>query len=637
MKLILYSAVIMLLVPVACYGQFLFEDATAASKINQQSVGTQNIGPGVVVFDFDNDGWEDLYLPGGLDSDRLFRNNHDGTFTDISDSTFRVHSGFRVSPRGGTAFDFDNDGWTDIYVCTEGDPIFWKNNGDGTFTDVIKKTGMVTSLDRNESNGASFGDFNGDGYNDLYVARWINEAYSYKDSNGYHYANKGFPNWFYVNNGDGTFTERAKEFGVDGDTGTSNIALFFDYDRDGDLDILVGNDFGVQEMPNRVFKNRLMETGKATFVDMTDSIGLDQHLFCMGIGPNDYDRDGDFDFYETTVGPQRLMQNNNNIFTDVALQTNLPDGYLHGNKDSMTTTWTALFADFDNNGWEDGYIVHGYIGLAPPWNTLRIDTSVFLRNMGGTFQNVTSASGVLFTHRGKGAALTDFDHDGKVDIVLGYLGVDDPPGKHISDFRLYHNITPSENSGHWLQMKFTAKRTAKEGIGTIVDVWAGGAVRSRQVSTGGGQASCNSLVAYVGLGKYTKADSVNVFWPADKFLHRQIDHYYNIAADHLYHITENMTDHPDTTLLEGVVPVLQTQAQAPAVYPNPARNVLNIENLQASISKRFEIYDLLGIRQSDVTGTESAFSLSVGNLKPGCYVLRITTSGNSVTKQFIKE
>src|SRR5205085_5063973 len=117
------------------------------------------------------------------------------------------------------------------------------------------------------------------------------------------YTNKGFPNWFYVNNGDGTFTERAKEFNVDGDTGCSNIALFFDYDRDGDLDILVGNDFGVEEMPNRVFKNMLMETGTATFVDVTDSVGLNQKLFCMGIGPNDYNRDGNFDFYETTVGP----------------------------------------------------------------------------------------------------------------------------------------------------------------------------------------------------------------------------------------------------------------------------------------------------------------------------------------------
>jgi hypothetical protein len=220
---------------------------------------------------------------------------------------------------------------------------------------------------------------------------------------------------------------------------------------------------------------------------------------------------------------------------------------------------------------------------------------------------------------------------------LGYLGVDDSPVQHISDFRVYHNVTPTENNGHWLQLKFTAKRTAKEAIGTIVDVWAGGKVCTRQVSTGGGQASCNSLTAYIGLGTFSKADSINVFWPADKFLHRQIDHYKNIPGNQFYHITENMTDKPDPTLIEGVENDAQVTEQKPVLYPNPAKNILNLRNLQPEGKKRFEIYDLLGIRQLDVTGTEGVFSLSVGNLKPGSYILRITTGGSSVTRQFIKE
>ena len=110
---------------------------------------------------------------------------------------------------------------------------------------------------------------------------------------------------------------------------------------------------------------------------------MDQHLFCMAICPNDYDRDGDFDFYETSVGPQRLMQNNNNIFTNVGVQAKIPDGFIPQPNDTMTTTWTTLFSDFDNDGWEDGFIVHGFIQTIAPWVAVKQDTSEFIRNLGG--------------------------------------------------------------------------------------------------------------------------------------------------------------------------------------------------------------------------------------------------------------
>src|SRR5205823_730217 len=149
------------------------------------------------------------------------------------------------------------------------------------------------------------------------------------------------------------------------------------------------NDFGVEEMPNRVFKNMLMETGTATFVDVTDSIGLNQKLFCMGIGPNDYNRDGNFDFYETTVGPDCMMQNNNNIFINAAKDALIPNGYAVGHHDTMTTSWTALFSDFDNDGWEDGFIIHGFIPTIAPWVAIIIDSSRFIRNVGGIFEDYT--------------------------------------------------------------------------------------------------------------------------------------------------------------------------------------------------------------------------------------------------------
>ena len=635
---------IFLSVPGLASAQFLFKDVTGPAGIYMRASAVGDIGGGVVIFDFDGDGWDDIYMAGGLDSDKLYLNMHDGTFKNIATPEFAVHDttfppgskGFRTYPHGGIAFDYDNDGFPDIYSVCENRDILWHNNGDGTFSDRTQSAQLNFPLDANESNSATFGDFNGDGFNDFYVARWIdlNRFISDGEGNYVGYAHQGFPDWFYVNNGDGTFTDRAAELNVGNDTGCGNVAVFFDYDRDGDLDLLVGNDFGVELLPKRVYKNMLMETGKAYFVRVDTLIGMQSHLFSMGIGPNDYDRDGNFDFYETTIGPEKLMKNNGDgTFSDVA-KTTLPsfNGFERGGSGYYTTSWTALMADYDNDGWEDGFIVHGYEGGIAPWisNQNQMDTSIFLYNNNGIFEDYTdlAMSGQYLNMKARGAAYFDFNHDGKLDLCIGSLALN--PSVITPDFRILQNITPdrADNSNHWLEMRFTAKRTAKEGIGTIADVWAGGIRHSRQVSTGGGFGSQNSLMQHVGLGKYSKIDSLNVFWPADKYLHRQIDHYYNLPVDTLLYFTEQ-------TGAESV-------ASAPSpgqvnIFPSPARNYLNVQNLTPAVTKRFEIYDILGTRQIDVNGSESAFSLSVGNLKPGCYVLRITTNGNTVTKQFIKE
>jgi hypothetical protein len=633
----LYLAVIF--VPGIASAQFLFEDGTSAAHIQMRSSGAEEAGPGAVVFDLNGDGWDDIYMPGGEDSDKIFLNMKDGTFQNVAPSNLMSHlrqdgTKWRDFPRGGIGFDYDNDGYPDLYTVCENNDILWHNNGDGTFSDANLTAHLQSSLDQNESNSATFGDFDGDGYNDFYVARWIDLRNIQARNHDTVYAHRGFPNWLYVNNHDGTFTERAADFGVTGDTGTTNIAIFFDYDRDGDLDLLIGNDFGVQETPNQVFRNNLMETGVATFTDVTDSLGLGCHLFCMGIGPIDYNRDGNFDFYETSIGPDSMMRNNGNgTFTNVIAKVMpKPNGYeAHGKY--MTTTWTALAGDFDNDGWEDEFITHGYEGAISPWitNENRRDTSMFYHNFSGYFEDVTAQAmnGQYLDFRGRGAAVLDFNHDGKVDICLGSMQAD--PIIVSPDFRLLKNITPEipEKPTHWLEMRFTARRTAKEAIGTIVDVYNPDGRHSRQVSTGGGFGSQNSLMQHVGLGQYNYADSIVVSWPADKFLHRQVDRYFNVKGDTILNITEKMND--GVNAVSAASPASQV-----AVYPNPASKVLNIETAQDQ-SKHFEIYDLLGIKHVDVTGSDRVFSVSVTSLKAGCYVLRITSGGNTVTKEFIKE
>jgi enediyne biosynthesis protein E4 len=320
--------VLTLLVPVLGFAQYRFEEATIKTGIKASSSQPSEIGPGPAVFDFDNDGWDDIYTAGGTSKDHLFRNMHDGTFLEVSDTNFqqKFHTGSYT--KGGTAFDFDGDGLTDLYVVCERHDMLLKNMGGGVFTDVTKTARIATPLSLNETNGATFGDFDGDGDNDLYAARWV-EEYRFDQPAGNAptgYAHKGYRNYFYVNNGNATFTESAVAYHIDGDTGNTNIALFFDYDRDGDLDLLIGNDFGVELMPNIVFKNMLMETGTASFVDVTDSIGMGSHLFSMGIAPNDFNRDGKFDFFETNIGDELMMQNMGDHFQDVSKEVHTPTG-----------------------------------------------------------------------------------------------------------------------------------------------------------------------------------------------------------------------------------------------------------------------------------------------------------------------
>jgi hypothetical protein len=607
-----------------------------------RSSAESEAGPGVVVFDFNYDGWDDIYMPGGESDDKLFINMHDGTFKNATPSNVVSHAGWRSNSRGGMAFDYDNDGYADLYVTCQNRDILWHNNADTGFTDVTRSANLNFPLEKNESMSASFGDFNGDGYNDFYVARWIDQFKFSTAGADTTYAHQGFPNWFYVNNHDGTFTDRASEFGVDGDTGTTNIALFFDYDRDGDLDLLIGNDFGVEITPNRVYKNMLMETGVATFRDVTDSIGMDCHLFCMNIGPMDYNRDGHFDFYETSIGKDSLMKNNGHDIFHNAIDTDQlsGNGYERSGSGYMTTTWTATAGDYDNDGWEDLIVVHGWEGAIPPWNTnpnFR-DTTMFFRNISGKFRDYTDTallgpdmSRTYFDFLGRGCAALDFNHDGKLDLCVGSLN--HSAANPLSDCRLLKNITPdrAEQPAHWLEMRFTAKRTAKEAIGTIVDVYAGGIIHTRQVSTGGGFGSQTTLMQHVGLGQYSVADSVIVFWPADQHRHRQIDRYYNIKADQLLQFTENM----DTTL--GVNAVASQPQQPVSIFPNPAAGYLKVENLQPSVTKRIVVYNLLGVKMMDITVSDDNISFPLGSLKPGCYLLRITTNGSTVSKQFIKE
>ncbi len=614
------SAVLFLATPRLLFGQIHFTDIAKAAGISNIPQPVDEVAGGVVALDFDRDGWEDFYVAGGQGYDGLYRNNHDGTFTDVSVAA-GIHDHGRIFSHGGASLDIDQDGWPDLYIACEGHDLLFRNNHDGTFTDVTRKAGIIIPTGRNNNMTATFGDFDGDGLNDIYVTRYIDSVLdTYTDPiTGFpDYNDKGLHNFLYVNNGNGTFTEEAANYGVD-NAGCGLIAILFDYDRDGDLDLLIGNDFGAYVLPNAVYKNMLVETGTASFKDVTEAIGMKNKLFCMGIGPSDYDRDGDFDFFETTIGPEAFMQNNGGHFTNVAAQIGAKMGTFSFRSQTYdATTWSPIFVDMDNDGWEDLFEVHGTIPAFQPFNTFEQDTTRILRNEGGSFQDVTQSSGYTTFERGRGAMTFDFDHDGKMDIVVGCVPL--VPINPTSGVKLLHN-TSSTGSNHWLELTLHGKTCGAEAIGTCVEVWEHGNRHLRQVSTGGTLCSQSSLTQHVGIGTATEADSILIFWPR-----KPIERYYHVAADQRLDYTEGA---------QRAFVASSPARTVATLYPSVASDILHVSNLAQG--DEVTIVDLLGRVLYSSRTTSTALRIPVGHFSSGAYTARVKTSSGEQVLKFIKQ
>lgn len=626
------TLVIAAFLPCTGSAQFVFEDVTESTKIYQSCNPAGDIGSGVVVLDLNNDGWEDLYLPGNVTGDRLFENQKDGTFKEVTfgttkDSAFFKHNNFNSYTNGGVAFDYNKDGYVDIFEACRRRDLLWKNNANGTFSNYSQPANIVAPFEENNSNSATFGDFDGDGDNDIYVARWVNEMNAVLDSNGNsHYVFSGFPNHFYVNNSNGTFTESGKLYSI-ADSGTTNTTVMFDYDKDGDLDIFTGNDFGMNVSQNHVYQNQLAQTGIATFTNVAPQIGLNVGIFNMTLSPNDYDADGDFDVHQTSIGGEYLMKNNNGIFTNVAQQIGFPPLLDQQIESIPTVTWTALFSDFDNDGREDAFIVHGYTkSIIETRTSQEFDTSRFYHQQAdGTFKDITLTHGVVTNVRGRGAAYMDFDHDGRLDIIFGSLGR--TPGVFTSDYRVFRNVTPITSDRNWLQIKGIATTTASDAIGTIVEVWTNGTRRMNQIHTNGGMSSCNSLVLHFGLGSATTADSIIIYWPMSKSLHRQIDRYYNVPVNQRLVYTEQ---------LKSSVQTHDAITQGFRLSQSIVTSSITVVGADEAITSQYEIVSILGQTLFSTEGRKYSVEIPVSSLAAGQYFVRIRSGDQQELLRFIK-
>jgi len=510
-----------------------FQEVSRQAGIDFLVYSPTQIGGGCAFFDYDNDGWLDIYITGGLHRDLLYHNNQDGTFTETG-----IQAGLWITAyfytMGVVTGDIDNDGYRDIFVTTLGigssyhsyKPNFlFRNNGNGTFTDISQQAGITNSA---WSVSATMGDYNLDGFLDIYVANYVDTVdfiFDPQTQDVIGYNHSGFPNFLYLNNGNRTFTTVASALRVD-DDGTGLAAVFTDYDNDRDPDIYVVNDFGAWVSPNRLYVNNYPAN---SFTDVSVVSGADAAIYGMGIAIGDYDEDDDLDYYITNIGENVFLQNNGSgFFSDVAAAAGVANGH---SGSLLTTGWGAAFLDYDNDTWLDLFVSNGHIPAASFIATTEKDPKKLYRNnTDGTFADVSVSEGVSDSSIARGCAMGDYDNDGDLDLLVVVIE-EDTAFTNDEHTLLYRNDIA--NGNHWLKVKLQGTQSNRDGFGSRVEAYSNGRKWIREIDGGSSHASQHSTIAHFGLGNSTTLDSVVVLWSrgGKSFLA-------NVPADRTITITE---------------------------------------------------------------------------------------------------
>ena len=494
----------------------------------EKSTIIETPGSGVALLDYDNDGWLDIYLLNGSSVPALkgkeqapramlFHNNHDGTFTDVTEKAGVENErwGFGVC-----IGDYDNDGWPDIYVANFGKNRLFHNNHDGTFTDVAEKAGVTLG---GWSAGPTWGDYDRDGLLDLFVPGYVKfdpdhppgAVNGVLDPNFCQFRGvsvmcgpRGLPgesDHLFHNNGDGTFTDVSTKAGVSDPKGYYGFAaVFVDVDDDGWLDLAVAND----STPNYLYKNRR----DGTFQDVSYLSGFalseeGREQASMGIAVGDYNRDGKLDFYLTSFSDDYnvLYRNDGDgNFTDITFQAGLAEPTI------PFLGWGAGFLDFDNDGLLDIFVANGHVypGVdRRDWGTTWAQRPQLFRNLDAKkFKEVPPAtgSGLASLLTGRGAAFGDLFNDGHIDVVIN--NIDAPPA-------LLRNVTKNKN--HWLSFKLVGgEKSPRDATGAKVFLTTGNIRQRADVFSGGSYGSNSDPRIHFGLGTVSEVAKVEIQWPS---------------------------------------------------------------------------------------------------------------------------
>lgn len=492
-----------------CAQSFDFVPANDLTGVRHVYGNLNFMGGGTAFFDYDNDGWEDLYLTGGLNRDALYHNNGDGTFTEVG-----AAAGLNITNAFAThavvTADVDRDGYRDVFITTYNS---WPNhllhnNGDGTFTDITDAAGFSEEIAW--STAAAFGDYNLDGWIDLYVGNYVyNMAITY-DSLGVinGFAHDCDLNWLYLNNGDGTFTEVSELMAASADVGCVLAVAWTDFDLDNDPDMLIANDFGEFIVPNQLLRN----DNPGAFTDISEAAGADVGMYGMGIGVGDYDHDQDLDYYVTNIGLNHLYNNNgNSTFNDATAVAGVEDIWVR--EGYYTVGWGASFADLDNDSWPELIVSNGHIPAAPfIRNDINNPNRVFHNNGDGTFTDWAEASGLDHGGVCRGLTYADYDKDGDIDLLFG--NIESYYTSVVDTMLVYRNEL--DNGKNWLGVQLIGIEANPDAYGTKVLIEVDGDSWIDEVSGGNSHASQVSSILHFGLDDASIVDQLTVLWPGGR-------------------------------------------------------------------------------------------------------------------------
>jgi hypothetical protein len=500
-----------------------FSDITTSSGITfkhelspEKKYIAESMSGGVALFDYDNDGYLDIYFVNSLTVDllkankktrsALYHNNHNGTFSDVTDKAKVGDVGWGM---GCAVGDFNSDGFEDLYVTSIGSDHLFKNNGNGTFTDVTQKAGVS---DPRFSTGAAFLDYDNDGKLDLFVTNYVgfdmNNLPTFGEGPTCQFKGvpvqcgpRGLPgagDSLFHNNGDGTFTDVSKKAGVADSRGYYGLDVVgSDFDGDGWIDIFVAND----STPNFLYHNN----GNGTFSEIGFESGtaLDKNgneQGCMGVTLGDYDHDGLLDLFITNFDDEYNVLYRNagkGSFVDVSYEAGVAMISL------PYVGWGTKFFDFDNDGWVDLFVANGH--AYPQRDRYRQRKLLHRNNRDGTFSEVAAqyGSALMEERASRGTAFGDIDNDGDVDIVVNDL--DSAPQLLRND---------GGNKNNWIIVKTIGTKSNRDGIGARVKVVSGELTQIDEVRSGGSYISQNDLKLHFGLEKRASVDLIQVRWPS---------------------------------------------------------------------------------------------------------------------------
>ncbi|MBV8709833.1 MAG: CRTAC1 family protein [Acidobacteriaceae bacterium] len=503
----------------------------------------ETTGCGVAFFDYDNDGWLDIFLvngatldgkPGDTPCNRLLHNNRDGTFRDVTRQAGLLRSGWG---QGVCIGDYNNDGYDDLFITYWGQNVLYRNNGDGTFTDVTARSGLLMKEPRWGS-GCAFLDVDGNGYLDLFVSNYIDfdlKTAPPPGSGSCTYSGlpvncgpQGLPkagNILFRNNGDGTFTDTTLESGIGKAPRSYGLGvLVADFDDDGRPDIYVANDSEASYLfwnnGDGTFTEGGLEAGVGTNRDGRNQSG-------MGVAAADYDCDGRLDILKTNFSddfPNLYRNLGKRIFEEQTLEAGLVSY-------SRLLGWGCGFLDCDNNGWPDLFYVNGHV--YPEIDRVKgpahyRQPKVLYQNLGnGKFRDVSSLAGSCITAptSGRGCAFGDFNNDGLIDIAVN-------PINAVPQL-LQCSSTAANN---WITLKLVGTKSNRSAIGARVRCQTGDHIQTDEVRSGGSFYSQNDLRIHFGLGKSTRIDQLEIRWPSGR-----LDRFHDVPANRILKFVEEQT------------------------------------------------------------------------------------------------